>query len=86
MAQARIYHQLPTAVVPEHALCDVRSVGMLDILASMPARSSVANAAHATPWNALATEAGEKCGLYVPLNPYPIPDPSGIVVVAHSLV
>ena len=60
MGLACISHQPPTAAAQWHALAGVRSVGMLDVVSTTPARPSVANASHAAPLNRLATEAGEK--------------------------
>jgi len=60
---ARISHHPSTATAPWHALAGFRSVGVLDIVSTMPARSSVAKATHAAPLHRLATNSGEKCGL-----------------------
>ncbi len=60
---ARISHHPSTATAPWHALAGFRSVGVLDIVPAMPARSSVAKATQAAPLHRLATNGGEKCGL-----------------------
>ena len=52
-----------TATAPWHALAGFCSVGALDIVPAMPARSSVAKATQAAPLRRLATNAGEQCGL-----------------------
>ncbi len=62
---ARISHHPSTATAPWRALAGFRSVGVLDIVSTMPARSSVAKASHATPLHRLATNGGEKCGLVI---------------------
>ena len=58
----RISHQPPTAAAPGHGLPDVHSLAVLNVLSSTPARYLVANPAESAPWNALATDADEKCG------------------------
>ncbi len=60
---ARISHHPSTATAPWRALAGFRSVGVLDIVSTMPARSSVTKATQATPLHRLATNGGEKCGL-----------------------
>ena len=60
---ARISHHPPTATAQWHVLAGFRSVGVLDIVSTMPARSSIAKATHAAPLHHLATNGGEKCGL-----------------------
>jgi 6-phosphogluconate dehydrogenase len=60
---ARMLHQSPTATAQEHALSGFRSVGVLDIASTMPARSSVAKASHDALLNRLATSTGATCGL-----------------------
>jgi len=60
---ARLSHHPSTATAQRHALTDFRSVGVLDIVSTMPVRSSVTKASHAAPLNRLATNGGEKGGL-----------------------
>jgi len=60
---SRISHHPSTTTAHWHALLGVRSVGVLDRLSSMPARSLVTNAKQGAPLNRLATNGGEKCGL-----------------------
>ena len=60
---ARIPHHPSTATFQWRVLAGFRSVGVLDIVLAMPARSSVAKATHAAPLIRLATNGGEKCGL-----------------------
>jgi len=60
---ARISHHPSTATAQWHVLLDFRSVGLLNIVLTMPARPSVAKVKHAAPLNRLATNSGEKCGL-----------------------
>ncbi len=60
---ARMLHQSTTATAQEHALSGFRSVGVLDIESTMPARSSVAKASHDALLNRLATSTGATCGL-----------------------
>jgi hypothetical protein len=61
-----------TATAQWHALSGFCSVGVLDIVSTMPARSSVAETSHAAPLNRFATNGGEKCGLF-PGIPNPLP-------------
>ena len=60
---ARLSHHPSTATAPWRALAGFRSVGVLDIVSTMPARTSVAKATQATPLHRLATNGDEKCGL-----------------------
>ncbi len=60
---ARISHHPSTATFQWRVLAGFRSVGVLDIVSAMPARSSVAKATHAAPLIRLATNGGEKSGL-----------------------
>ncbi|NEZ04282.1 Smr/MutS family protein [Wenzhouxiangella sp. XN201] len=60
---ACITHLPPTAPAQSHALSAFHSVGVLDVVATTPARSSVAKSTHGAPLNRLATEAGEQCRL-----------------------
>jgi hypothetical protein len=55
-------HQFTTATAQEYALTGFRSVGVLDIVSTMPVRSSVAKASHVTLLNRLATSTGATCG------------------------
>ncbi len=63
MSLARICHQ-PSAAAPQsHDLTGFPSVGVLDVLSSTPARSSVGKARNLTRLRRLATNAGDKSGL-----------------------
>ena len=56
-------HQYSTATAQKHALTGFHSVGVLDIVSTMPAPSSVAKASHNALLNRLATSTGATCGL-----------------------
>ncbi len=60
MTVAVISHLHSTAAAQRHVLSSVHSVGLLDIEVTMPARPSVAEAAHHAPLNLLATNGGGK--------------------------
>jgi 16S rRNA (uracil1498-N3)-methyltransferase len=64
---ARMLHQSSTATDQEHALTGFRSVGVLDIVSTMPARSSVAKASRNALLNRLATSTGATRGPAVPV-------------------
>ncbi len=60
---ARISHQPSIATAQLHVLTGVRSVRVLDMVLTMPARSSITNTSQDIRLSRLATNAGEKCGL-----------------------
>ena len=62
---ARISHHPPAATAQWYTLAGFRSVGVLNVLSSTPARSSVAKTSQDTPFNRLATYACENCGLVI---------------------
>ena len=60
---ARISHKPPTAAAQWPALAGFRSFGVLNVLSSTLARSSVTQTSQVTPLSRLATDACEKYGL-----------------------
>jgi uncharacterized protein YuzE len=60
---ASMLHQSATATFQSHALTGFRSVGVLDIVSAMPARSLVAKASHDAPLARLVTRTGATCWL-----------------------
>ena len=60
---ARVSHHPSTATTQPHTLSGVRSVRVLDIVSTMPARSSITSTNQGTHLSRLATNDGEKCGL-----------------------